>query len=218
MDKDIHFFFSCIIYESESSREDMKIKWQGKGKTLCPFPRNYNYLKVTSFDPVSSMSQAHLQSEPSRQQCLRRTPNSCIWPQPTTPKCSFCSTIASSSGEIPLPGLLLISEFDLSDFHHNPHWHKRTQRVQRKPTDRQSLENSVKDHSLHFLEQKVMSTRGRTFPAQAVQKVWGKEQEPSGSRMPPLQKQSVRRNPQRRCAQQPVTRDSEQGYGVRSNK
>lgn len=61
MDKDIHFFFSCIISDSESSREDMKIKRQGKGKTLCPFLRNYNYLNVTSFGPVSSTSQAHLQ-------------------------------------------------------------------------------------------------------------------------------------------------------------
>lgn len=62
MDKDINFFFCCIISESESSREDtMKRKRQGKSKALYPFPRNCNYLKVTSFGPVSNMPQASLQ-------------------------------------------------------------------------------------------------------------------------------------------------------------
>lgn len=95
----------------------------------------------------------------------------------------------------------------LSNLHQSSHWHCkcRVQRKARSPSQplhrgghvwragryRQSLWNSVKDHILHFLEQAVVSTTGKTLPAQAVQKVWGKEQEPSGSWMPPSQNLSL---------------------------
>lgn len=208
MDKDIHFFFSCTISERESSREDMKIKRQGKVKTLCLFLKNYNYLKVISFGPVNNMSQAHLQGVSPH--------DSNVWDGPQIPAYNLNKLPHNVPSAPQFPAAV---ERPLCPDSCRTRTDTGKWRVQRKAMCRQSLWTVWRIRAYTSQSRKSWVPEGEhpcSGSTEGVREGTGALRKLDASFTKSI---TVRRNSQRvRCAQQPVTRDSEQGYGVRRNK